>query len=493
MEKTFLFDELFNPVVSYEGAWVFNIAQLKKCVKPECKKRLKNYIKEHFKKSISDIMDWEPIKAYLEFGNLYLKSIHNENLVGRKLVIDKYSLYLAIFQLLGLDNIFMSDFGKLEVEEDELFNIFREALLQYKLECIDVRDLGVKSQFYEKYAERCKLYNISRKKDMDVITFVSILLRAIMGILPKIKRLNDFCDKEINLSEIKDLLDLDKFYLLMAKILLDTSKHSVELVGQVQNSLVFCEKYLEYLKCAFEENQHYDAFIIIDGKKYRVDDFIKEYEQMKFEHPEFKVVRVSLDQEDDLDKYKDIAYSDQKAAEVADKFYGKDLKTRWEVLPKGKKVETTLKVKSHFGSTDRLFKEDNIIRCKNFLDQTDPVMIISGLDDFSGYVGYVYANGIVVFEKFFEYYIDSENYRIAIDNATYVMNIDNFVEMSKMTKLDLIRLLKEGKIEGLVRISHDHQSGLINWKRKVLAMIMASDYQLSQEEIYQLIKRQVEA
>lgn len=279
----------------------------------------------------------------------------------------------------------------------------------------------------------------------------------------------------------------------MAKILLDTSKHSVELVGQVQNSLVFCEKYLEYLKCAFEENQHYDAFIIIDGKKYRVDDFIKEYEQMKFAHPEFKVVRVSLDQEDDLDKYKDIAYSDQKAAEVADKFYGKDLKTRWEVLPKGKKVETTLKGKSHFGSTERLFKEDNIIRCKNFLDQTDPVMIISGLDDFSGYVGYVYVNGIVVFEKFFEYYIDSENYRIAIDNATYVMNIDNFVEMSKMTKLDLIRLLKEGKIEGLVRISHDHQGGLINWKRKVLAMIMASDYQLSQEEIYQLIKRQIEA
>ena len=62
-----------------------------------------------------------------------------------------------------------------------------------------------------------------------------------------------------------------------------------------------------------------------------------------------------------------------------------------------------------------------------------------------------------------------------------------------MTKLDLIRLLKEGKIEGLVRISHDHHGGLINWKRKVLAMIMASDYQLSQEEIYQLIKRQVEA
>ena len=51
MEKTFLFDELFNPVVSYEGAWVFNIAQLKKCVKPECKKRLK--VKEN---SIEDII-----------------------------------------------------------------------------------------------------------------------------------------------------------------------------------------------------------------------------------------------------------------------------------------------------------------------------------------------------------------------------------------------------------------------------------------------------
>lgn len=59
-----------------------------------------------------------------------------------------------------------------------------------------------------------------------------------------------------------------------------------------------------------------------------------------------------------------------------------------------------------------------------------------GKNTFNGYIGYVYPNGRVVLDRFYDKQNDST---LADGNAVYAMNIEEFYELSKLSKSELIR------------------------------------------------------
>lgn len=72
---------------------------------------------------------------------------------------------------------------------------------------------------------------------------------------------------------------------------------------------------------------------------------------------------------------------------------------------------------------------------KEFFDLSDPRYRIKGKKTFNGYIGYIYPNGKVVLEKFFN---NSDKSALSDGNAIYVMDIVNFYELSQKSKSTLI-------------------------------------------------------
>ena len=65
-------------------------------------------------------------------------------------------------------------------------------------------------------------------------------------------------DKPINLSELEECLDLEKFYLAMAKQLIDVTHTTLKSDNAVHNSFVYVEKYIMAVK-ALREKGNYDC------------------------------------------------------------------------------------------------------------------------------------------------------------------------------------------------------------------------------------------
>ena len=87
-----------------------------------------------------------------------------------------------------------------------------------------------------------------------------------------------------------------------------------------------------------------------------------------------------------------------------------------------------------------------------FYNQTMPLIRVKGLKDYQGYIGYIYENGEVILDKFFE---SSKPYT-ATGDAIYNLRIENF---DKLTKLDKKALRNNPNVK---RIVHSK-----NWENKV--------------------------
>ena len=100
---------------------------------------------------------------------------------------------------------------------------------------------------------------------------------------------------------------------------------------------------------------------------------------------------------------------------------------------------------------------DLFIEKKELFDSSSPYLILKGKNSFDGYQGYLYENGKIILEKFYDNY---ETKKIATGQAIYVMDIDNFREISKKSKREII----DNKL--CMRITHRG-----NWQEKVLDAI----------------------
>ena len=106
-----------------------------------------------------------------------------------------------------------------------------------------------------------------------------------------------------------------------------------------------------------------------------------------------------------------------------------------------------------------------------YLENSDYVYKIYGVHKFEGYIGYIYPNGTVIFEKYYE---NIKTKKVASSSATYVMRLDNFMEMSKLSKTEIIRIIHRDSGANVKRIFH--RENMERWKSDIFRVISGSEY-----------------
>ena len=128
--------------------------------------------------------------------------------------------------------------------------------------------------------------------------------------------------------------------------------------------------------------------------------------------------------------------------------YLETLKLKWDIIPSGEELpipkeilETQAKEKQNQTTQQRkqLTKEqieELFYQKKSFFDSSEPLLRVMGKDTFNGYIGYIYPNGTVILDKYYE---DAKKEKLATSVAIYSMNIDDFYRLSSLSKTEIIR------------------------------------------------------
>lgn len=155
--------------------------------------------------------------------------------------------------------------------------------------------------------------------------------------------------------------------------------------------------------------------------------------------------------------------------------YFKSLNANWEFFKDTKIDEDTiLKIKKYYGNSTIFSNQEELkeilnkfIEKKEFFDRTDPYYRILGKNTFDGYIGYIYSNGTVVLEKFFE---NSATGKVAKNQAIYIMSIQNFHTLTQLSKNEIIsqklckRFIHKGNWQEkiITEINEDKDNTLVN-------------------------------
>ena len=234
----------------------------------------------------------------------------------------------------------------------------------------------------------------------------------------------------LNLNDFKGL-DKDKFELYVAFKYLEKANNS-DSFDEVQD----CVKYLAAYIREYKVSGNKDLSINVDGNtvsfKKVFNGYIKLFKMYKDLKP--------LDSERSFFK----GYHINHVENHIKKHYGKCI--NWFVVPDGdadlfnenerNKVIEFLNRKYNYLSKD---EREKVIKKRyeiydrkiKFYDSSNYFIKLMGLNDFNGYIAYIYPNGTVILDKLF---LDYGNGTPAHDEALYIMDIEYFDKMSKMDK-----------------------------------------------------------
>lgn len=188
--------------------------------------------------------------------------------------------------------------------------------------------------------------------------------------------------------------------------------------------------------------------------------------------------------------FRGVDFSNMNLCEVEDYMneFLNDLSANWEFLPKNDRtveknvldnvIKSSNKEKSEEKKKlDRERLLDLYMEKKEFYDSSDPFFRIKGKNTFDGYIGYIYSNGKVILEKYYE---NSNTSRLAYGEAAYVMDIDKFYSLSRLTKNELITM-DDSVCDRII-----HKG---NWQQKAQNVInQAGDFFQTAKEVKKMVK-----
>lgn len=280
-----------------------------------------------------------------------------------------------------------------------------------------------------------------------------------------------------NISKDSFLLQSCYYAFYEDSVLLQSGKREVD-----DKTLSFLHNYcllVDYLNEINDEKYNSSLFIKEAGVKLKasyVYNYVKEIDMANIDNQEYQRL---------VNKYK--TYEDllrEKANSTwnrirKEKFY-ETIECNWDVIPDtGNSFKTT----NGSGRSNSLINSRKKIEAKmkkayDILDQKVDVFYqeecqqLVGKNSFEGYVGFLYPNNLVIFERFYRVSKRNPNHKVpAMNEAIYVMNSDNFAELSKLTKSEIISYIKDFGNKDIMRIYHRG-----NWKNRVSKLICASNY-----------------
>ena len=482
-------NEIFNPTVAYHGNYAFSADVFSLAAKKE---KGKNLVEQYFERKIyGPIKTLLPKMNFLRNPRLFVVSDLAGN-YGRDL---KFSIELFLIEfsyiLTGTHYMVGDNPDTLKDETVQYFRNYRKQLNEIQNGNITDENREINENLRQDYIlnEEARKKNMGRTyMPMSYAKYLEVKKEYITSFIVGLRGLFPLFDKKINLDELKDCLDLEKFYLAMAKQLIDVTHTTLKSEKAVHNSFVYVEKYIMAVKAAREKGT-YDVkvdTITTDGSiiRYSVDDAIREYNEIKLANPNFAVYHFEADGRD----YRDIDTVTDFTAQMEEYIESKKLEASWNFIRNGKKVVTPVsddvidRLKDVKPGKKKVTREERVQAVTDrmsFLDHTDYVYKMTGKDNFEGYIGYIYSNGTVIFEKFYK---SLDNHEPSTSNATYVMTFSNFVEMSKKTKLEIMEYIKHGGTD-VRRVYHTNK-----WIDKMISIITGKSYdQKAMEKIDRLI------
>lgn len=226
--------------------------------------------------------------------------------------------------------------------------------------------------------------------------------------------------------------------------------------------------------------------IVNDKKvKYTLRDFIKTFEKYYLEKMASKML-MSYDKDIRHMTYKEYTDIFYKELDEKKKLYDLEEATvDWKIIRKGDLTREVNKVGRKVGKLQLTNSKQNSIEIKNlmnkceYFDNTNYICSVQGINKMSGYIGYIYSNGCVVFDKFYE---DEENQIPAKFKALYVMDINNFISLSRLTKPQIIDYIKNKNDKTVKRFYHTN-----TWQKRLDDYINSIKTTKSKEEVLSFI------
>ncbi len=474
IEKYFLqemADAVFDPVPSYDGDWTFEPENLLKNSKKENGKNLfAQFLQKTYYEPINQIFNYPQI---LNIPVEFICSA-NDNNFGRHLKYSKIAFYEFLIRFLNQNidkhgksnesfNAFIESLIKvLEKSNDEANNFYAEALREKCEKLKDLMEKEINSEYFDDGMKDYELY----KPFLEFKDFVKLSYDFAYSLQKGLPSLGDFFDKSIDINEFYKCFLSDTFYLLFAKIIYENNIKKEKEEGILDNTYSYLVKYSNALEDVIINDKNYNPKILytLPSRKkvrYGIKKFQEEFAGLMKRHPEAKPIILTNLGKENIEKYKDI-----NLIKKVTSLYEDETQVNWQFLKRDESIKThhlnqkidhkNIRKKSKEELIEEVNMRIEILNNSGFIGNA-----MRGLNTFSGYFAFVYPNGKVILEKFWS---DDNDLEPAIFDATYVMYIDNFIEMSKMTQINLTEYMSALPNNSVKRIYH---TSINNWQRNL--------------------------
>ena len=277
----------------------------------------------------------------------------------------------------------------------------------------------------------------------------------------------------VPISAFEACFEPETFLLMNMKVIIDNQGSSIKLNGKPDNCLVEVAQYLSTLDQLGIKNYNYSIKYYDSSskevKKYTVKDLRNDFNRLmnrfqgtisNYQLTSDQIDKMGLSHSvEAMDKFRELIKQDEEDIIKAD----------WDILSPGEKeIDYTPRASrksSDSESNKKRIDEDEILYRKYIFQQTDYLKQIVGREKFQGYVGYIYENGLVIFEKFYE-----DGGKVAQMQATYVMNYKNFIQFTQLTKPEILEYIKNTDNPDIKRLYHTK-----NWANNLASIIGSVD------------------
>lgn len=308
---------------------------------------------------------------------------------------------------------------------DEMVND-KDIPLKFKL----VNLSNVTNNFKELYSEFDLKRETQFARDFTLPLFLKRLMQSVENMIDHADEIiNVYCTHTFDLNCFRDE-DEDRLNLYIAAQFMEKIE-SEDVNGK--------QRYLFYLTNYFKENvetQLTRVKIKLRCKKVTPITLYQKYKKLLVDNPDLLAVNFSHND------FRDMTKQEVEEFIIA---YLSELAANWELLPSDdtsieRSVRSIAKRKyKNISEEERRKREKKLVNLymekKKFYDETDPYFRIKGKQTFDGYVGYIYANSLVILEKFYDNVAKSI---IASNEAVYVMSMKDFYDLSQRSKSYLI-------------------------------------------------------
>lgn len=439
-------------------------------------KKVLNKKQELLNKHYNGLFQWENKNSEENILEYKIPCIIKNNLEKERIgiYISKIGVIIGICSALKIEVA-----NVMKNTEEDTYQAFREELRKLRTVIKNsntlkkLNEIGIIDD--KIYSQSLKLQPLLANKIAD--KYVNHIYSNISKILIDSKMMMNIQDLDIT-DEIGKYIDPEKFALWYSHMTIsnflnietnydqsETEKNSNDYKDSIDFAINFYKQIIE----KNSDNLKYTKKIILvskinsNNKKgiYTTNDFISDYTKF-YENYLFNNEYIDSD-------------IVKKLTEVPPKEFSLD----WEILPEGH-MDTTQERKRNksynietigglnTSKKDILEAKEKLLHEKKaFFESTCPILKIKGTNKMNGYYGFVYSNGKVVFEKFY----NGKHYNIpTINEAIYVMRIDNFKELSKYSKPEIIQFINDTENPNVRRIYHSK-----NWKENVINTINSKE------------------